>query len=90
MSLGYVRLGWKYSREDLFRFRFYSSHWIYRRRMRTYHHTVFIVLDRYDILYGGLKSDTGVGVDFYIDMALSIHFLILITRNLPVYYLTRG
>jgi hypothetical protein len=52
----------------LFRFRFYSSHCIYRRRMRTYMHTAFIVLDREDILYGGHKSDAGVGVDFPIDM----------------------
>jgi hypothetical protein len=36
--------------------------------MRTYQHTAFTVLDRYDILYGGHKSDTGVGIDFYIDM----------------------
>jgi len=36
--------------------------------MRTYMHTAFIVLDREDILYGGHKSDAGVGVDFPIDM----------------------
>jgi hypothetical protein len=29
--------------------------------MRTYQHTTFGVLDIYDILYGGHKSDTGVG-----------------------------
>jgi hypothetical protein len=29
--------------------------------MRTYHHAAFIVLDRYDILYDGHKSDAGVG-----------------------------
>jgi hypothetical protein len=29
--------------------------------MRTYQHTAFIVLDRYDILRGGHKSDAGVG-----------------------------
>jgi hypothetical protein len=29
--------------------------------MRTYQHTAFIVFDRYDILYGGQKSDAGVG-----------------------------
>jgi hypothetical protein len=29
--------------------------------MRTYHHTAFTVLDRYDILYGGHESDAGVG-----------------------------
>jgi hypothetical protein len=29
--------------------------------MRTYKHTPFAVLDRYDILYGGHKSDAGVG-----------------------------
>jgi hypothetical protein len=28
---------------------------IYRRRMRTYQHTAFTVLDRYDILQGGHK-----------------------------------
>jgi len=28
--------------------------------MRAYQHTAFSVLDRYDILYGGHKSDTGV------------------------------
>jgi len=28
--------------------------------MRTYQHTAYTVLDRYDILYGGDKSDTGV------------------------------
>jgi hypothetical protein len=29
--------------------------------MRTYQYTAFTVLDRYDILEGGLKSDTCVG-----------------------------
>jgi hypothetical protein len=58
-----VRLGWKYSRWNLFRFRFYSSHYIYPRRLRTYQHTAFTVLDRYDILYDGHKSDAGVGSD---------------------------
>jgi hypothetical protein len=29
--------------------------------MRTYQHTALAVLDRYDILYGGHKSDAGVG-----------------------------
>jgi hypothetical protein len=29
--------------------------------MRTYQHTAFTVLDRYDILYGRHKSDAGVG-----------------------------
>jgi hypothetical protein len=29
--------------------------------MRTYQHTAFTVLDRYDILYGGQKRDAGVG-----------------------------
>jgi len=29
--------------------------------MRTYQYTAFAVLDRYDILYGGHKSDAGVG-----------------------------
>jgi hypothetical protein len=30
--------------------------------MRTYQHTAFVDLDRYDVFYGGHKSD--VGVDF--------------------------
>jgi hypothetical protein len=30
--------------------------------MRTYQHTAFIVLDRYDILNGGHKSNAGVGL----------------------------
>jgi hypothetical protein len=34
---------------------------MYRKRMRTYQHTAFTVLDRYDTLYGGHKSDAGVG-----------------------------
>jgi hypothetical protein len=29
--------------------------------MRTYQHNTFVVLDRYDIFYGGYKSDAGVG-----------------------------
>jgi hypothetical protein len=29
--------------------------------MRTYQHTTFALLDRYDIFYGGYKSYTGVG-----------------------------
>jgi hypothetical protein len=29
--------------------------------MRTYQHTAFTVLDRYDILYGGQEGDAGVG-----------------------------
>jgi hypothetical protein len=32
--------------------------------MRTYQNTDFAVLDKYDIFYGGHKSDAGVGVDF--------------------------
>jgi hypothetical protein len=36
--------------------------------MRTYHHTAFKVLDKYDILFQGHKSDAGVGVDFSIFM----------------------
>jgi hypothetical protein len=47
---------------NMFRFLFYSSYCIYRRRMRTYQHTAFTVLDRYDIFYGGHKSDAGVGL----------------------------
>jgi hypothetical protein len=30
--------------------------------MHTYEHTAFTVLDRYDILYGGHKSNAGVGL----------------------------
>jgi hypothetical protein len=45
----------------MFRFRYYSSHCIHSRRMRTYQHITFTVLDRYDIFYGGYKSDAGVG-----------------------------
>jgi hypothetical protein len=39
--------------------------------MRAYQHIAFTVLDRYDILYDGHKSDAGVGVDFeiYMDFA---------------------
>jgi hypothetical protein len=29
--------------------------------MRTYQHTTFADLDRYDIFHGGYKSDAGVG-----------------------------
>jgi len=32
--------------------------------MRTYEHTTATALERYDIFYGGHKSDDGVGVDF--------------------------
>jgi len=46
----------------LFRFRFYSSHCIYRTRLRAYQHIAFTVLDRYDMLFGGHKSDAGVGL----------------------------
>jgi len=34
---------------------------MYRGRMRTYPHTAFSVLEKYDILYDGYKSDGGVG-----------------------------
>jgi hypothetical protein len=34
---------------------------MYRRRMRTCQHITFTVLETYDILYGGHKSDAGVG-----------------------------
>jgi hypothetical protein len=43
-------------------YRFYSSHGIYRRRMRSYQDTALAVLDRYDTLHGGHKSDAGVGL----------------------------
>jgi hypothetical protein len=36
--------------------------------MRTYQHTPFTVLETYDTLYAGHKSDASVGVDFQIDM----------------------
>jgi hypothetical protein len=29
--------------------------------MRTYQNTAFTVLDKYDVLYAGYKSDTSVG-----------------------------
>jgi hypothetical protein len=29
--------------------------------MRTYQHTAFTVLDRYDVLDGGQKGDAGIG-----------------------------
>jgi hypothetical protein len=29
--------------------------------MRSYQHTAFVVLERYDTLYGGDKNDAGVG-----------------------------
>jgi hypothetical protein len=32
---------------------------LHRRRMRTYQYAAFTVPDRYDILYGGQKSDAG-------------------------------
>jgi hypothetical protein len=40
--------------------------------MRAYQHTAFTLFNRYDTLYGGHKSDTGVGsvdvgLDFFID-----------------------
>jgi len=69
--LGFARFGWVYVRLGYVTlavesgrfvlFRFYSSHCIYRRRMRSYQDTASAVLDRYDILYGGHKSDAGVG-----------------------------
>jgi tRNA A58 N-methylase Trm61 len=34
---------------------------IHRRRMRIYQNTASAILHRYDILYGGHKSDAGVG-----------------------------
>jgi len=37
--------------------------------MRNYQYTAFTVLDRYDILYGGYKSDTGVDVWIGMDSA---------------------
>jgi hypothetical protein len=61
-GLGEVRLGWKSSRYDVFRFRFYTSDCIYRRRMRTYQQTAWTDLDTYDVLYGGHKTDAGVGL----------------------------
>jgi hypothetical protein len=44
-GLGGFRLGWKKSRYLVYD----TSHSIYRKRMRTYQHTAFTVLDRYDI-----------------------------------------
>jgi hypothetical protein len=64
--LGYISLGWKYSRKDLFRFRFYSSHCIYHRSILTYRNTAFTAL--IDICFTAEKKATppsiqGVGVD---------------------------
>jgi len=54
--LSEFRLGWKYSRYDLFRFRLYSSNYIHRRGMHTYQHTSFALLHRYGIFYGWHKT----------------------------------
>jgi hypothetical protein len=45
-------------------FSIFSSRFVYCRRMRTYQHTAFTVLDRYEVLIAEHKSDAGVGVDF--------------------------
>jgi len=55
-----VRLGYVSLEVQSVRFVFYSSLCIYRRRTCTYQDTAFTVLDRYDILYGGYKSDDDV------------------------------
>jgi hypothetical protein len=65
--LSFARFGWfmlgKVTlRYVTLRFPFYSSHCIYSRRMHTYQHTAFTVLDRYYILYAAHKSDAGVGL----------------------------
>jgi hypothetical protein len=57
-ELSKVRLGWKYSRLDFFRFRFNYSYCIYSVDACA---LTSILLDRYDILYGEHKSDAGVG-----------------------------
>jgi len=44
-----------------FSFGFYSSHCVCHRRMRTCQHIAITVLDRYDILFAGNKSEAGVG-----------------------------
>jgi hypothetical protein len=46
---------------SLVSFSIFSSHCIYRRRMRTYQYTAFTVLDRYGTLYAVHKSDAAVG-----------------------------
>jgi len=43
--------------------------------MRTYRHTAFAVLDRYDVLYGGHKSDAGVDFEIDMDFASPQHFV---------------
>jgi hypothetical protein len=48
-------------RSNCLSFGFYSSHCIYRRRIRSYQHTAFAVLDTYDTLYGTHKTDARVG-----------------------------
>jgi hypothetical protein len=44
--------------------------------MRNYHHIDFTVLDRYDILYGGHKSEAGwiqgVDIDFFLLIWMSL------------------
>jgi hypothetical protein len=55
----------------LFRFRYYSSHCIHRGRVRTYQHTAFAALDRYDIFYGTHKTDAGI--DFETDRMSLLH-----------------
>jgi hypothetical protein len=42
-------------------FLIFSKLCIYSIRMRTYLHTAFTVIDRYDILIDGHKSDASVG-----------------------------
>jgi hypothetical protein len=49
-----------------FRFLIHFSHCIHRRRMRTYQHTAYAVLHRYEIFCGLRKGDAAV--DFEIDM----------------------
>jgi hypothetical protein len=57
IGCGYVRLG--YLRLEVQSVRFVSC--IQRRRMRTYQNTALAVLHRYGTLYGGYKSNAGVG-----------------------------
>jgi hypothetical protein len=48
MEFERIALGWVGSTVGkMFRFRFYSSHYIHRRRMGTYQHTAFADLDIY-------------------------------------------
>jgi hypothetical protein len=65
-------------------FPFYSSHSVCPRRMRTSQRIAFTVLDGYDVLYTGERTDAGVGSGRLVRLCVFVWISLLLIDLKPV------